>query len=1533
MKKVLSVLLGFAIIFAILPAGTFTVSANEDIAYSDFISVEDNYYKYVERPKAAIQSDYSGGVTALSNAITAVAASVDISAYGILRSQMTAIFSDLHTNPAFFYWGGWSYSYSSTTNIVKDVTFSYYYTSADISQMRANYETAITKALSWIKSGMSNADKSLAMHDYLVLNAKYDKENGLTNTIPHISHTAYGILVLGVGVCDGYAFAYKDLLTRLGISTIKLSSDTMNHAWNMVYLGGKWYHVDVTWDDPTFNPANGWLNNDYDLEGRVEHEYFLLSDSAITNLDHSGWAPSTYIADSTLYDGDYVNIKSGMFWYQGYWYYNTGGSLTRSLFDLSNSSFIKTINSNSYLGVFNNKIYYNYTSGSKTSIRKINFDGTADTAVLTIDNTGSSVTEKITEFVIRNDRLRCTVYRLLADSSVEYVVRNYLPPPDIYGITDNALYNANVTISFSSGTALLDGINFSNGSTVSAEGSHTIRVTGTNGSVAIMYFTIDKTAPTMPTLFATPTTPTNGSVSVTVSYPADAATKEYKIGTGSWKSYTGKVTLALNDVVYARAKDTAGNTSATGSITVSNIDKTAPTVPTLVADPTTPTNGNVTVTITFPADATLKEYRIGSGAWSTYSAPVKLAANNTVYARATDVAGNISTIGSLTVSNIDKTAPSTPTFSTNPAIPTNGDVTVTITYPIDAATKEYKVGSGAWASYVLAVVVTSNDIVYARCTDAVGNVSVTASIFVSNIDKTAPAVPTLVADLTTPTNGDVTITISYPSDAVMKEYKIGTGAWLFYTLPLILTANDTVYARCTDAAGNTGNIGSVVVSNIDTTSPTEPTLYADSTIPTNGDVTITINYPVDAAMKMYRIGTGAWNIYTEPVVLTVNNTVYARAVDAAGNSSNLSSIVVSNIDKVAPATPTLTANPTTPVNGDVTVTISYPSDADVKEFKIGSGDWNTYNEVIVLTSNDTVYARCTDAVGNTSNTGLIVIRNIYKTPPADPTLVADSTIPTSGDVTVTIFYPADISMKIYRIGDGAWAIYSVPIVLTVNSIVYAIAIDAAGNSSNSSSIVVDNIDKTAPETPSLVPDLETPTNENVTISIFYPADAAKKEYKIGTGMWISYTSEVVLTSNDSVFARCTDAAGNISDTGLIVVSNIDKTAPVTPDLEASSTSLTNDDVSVTISYPDDATEKEFRISEGEWTAYTGVVVLTSNDTVYARCKDAAGNISGTASIVINNIDKVVPATPDLESSSTTPTNDDVSVTISYPDDATMKEFRIGTGEWEIYAGVVTLNLNDIVYARCTDEAGNTSSTGSIIVSNIDKTAPAAPTLVADTTAPTNGNVTITITYPIDGVTKEFRIGNGNWTAYAGDIVLNSNETVFARCLDAVGNISTTAFLTVGNIGKLVVRDDSTAIINQTNSFIYGLETGLNGNDFEKYFVQISGNARIEYEFVAGYFGTGTKVKLVDKITQEVLITYTIVIFGDVNGDGNVDAIDAGVFVDYENSINSWDALADAARYKASDVNGDGNIDSIDAGILVDVENNKRTIDQVTGLAS
>ena len=146
-------------------------------------------------------------------------------------------------------------------------------------------ETAARSVLKGIQgnNSLSDVEKALLIHDRLAILCEYDKENllnaeGDLSLMPPEDFTIYGALVNHTAVCEGYAKAYKYLLAKVGIYSYICKSDEINHAWNIVYIGGLAYHVDVTHDDPI---DGGWP---YDQPGRVEHKHFLISDNESQRL-------------------------------------------------------------------------------------------------------------------------------------------------------------------------------------------------------------------------------------------------------------------------------------------------------------------------------------------------------------------------------------------------------------------------------------------------------------------------------------------------------------------------------------------------------------------------------------------------------------------------------------------------------------------------------------------------------------------------------------------------------------------------------------------------------------------------------------------------------------------------------------------------------------------------------------------------------------------------------------------------------------------------------------------------------------------------------------------------------------------------------------------------------------------------------------------------------------------------------------------------------------------------------------------------
>ncbi|NLB36290.1 MAG: hypothetical protein GX824_03170, partial [Clostridiales bacterium] len=93
-------------------------------------------------------------------------------------------------------------------------------------------------------------------------------------------------------------------------------------------------------------------------------------------------------------------------------------------------------------------------------------------------------------------------------------------------------------------------------------------------------------------------------------------------------------------------------------------------------------------------------------------------------------------------------------------------------------------------------------------------------------------------------------------------------------------------------------------------------------------------------------------------------------------------------------------------------------------------------------------------------------------------------------------------------------------------------------------------------------------------------------------------------------------------------------------------------------------------------------------------------------------------------------------------------------------------------------------------------------------------------------------------------------------------------------------------------------------------------------------GTGTEVRLIDNATNEVLKTYYIVIFGDIDGDGRITSLDCSALLNVV-SYNA-DISYDSPYYYAADIDGWSGISSIDASNLLNVVSFNADIDQTTG---
>jgi hypothetical protein len=155
-----------------------------------------------------------------------------------------------------------------------NIDFSYLYDDDMILELNEFFDQIIA---STINDSMTTQEKLKALHDYLITyseyDTKYEEELALYGKGNYESNTAYGLFKNKLSICSGYADAYALLLDKLNIDNFKVASDT--HVWNVVYIDGKYYHIDVTWDDPT--------NNFY---GTLLDKFFMIDTNTLLSYDN-----------------------------------------------------------------------------------------------------------------------------------------------------------------------------------------------------------------------------------------------------------------------------------------------------------------------------------------------------------------------------------------------------------------------------------------------------------------------------------------------------------------------------------------------------------------------------------------------------------------------------------------------------------------------------------------------------------------------------------------------------------------------------------------------------------------------------------------------------------------------------------------------------------------------------------------------------------------------------------------------------------------------------------------------------------------------------------------------------------------------------------------------------------------------------------------------------------------------------------------------------------------------------------------------
>ena len=152
---------------------------------------------------------------------------------------------------------------------------------------RKNMENALNQRVNDIigqVKGMSIYQTELYLHDLICRNTEYT-----TGEAADMVFTAYGALINGKAVCEGYSRAMQLLCKRLGIPcalTIGVA-DGEGHMWNIINPGDGWYNLDLTWDDAT-------------EDNTTLYSYFNITDKELKKTHTSATHFSKLSADTII---------------------------------------------------------------------------------------------------------------------------------------------------------------------------------------------------------------------------------------------------------------------------------------------------------------------------------------------------------------------------------------------------------------------------------------------------------------------------------------------------------------------------------------------------------------------------------------------------------------------------------------------------------------------------------------------------------------------------------------------------------------------------------------------------------------------------------------------------------------------------------------------------------------------------------------------------------------------------------------------------------------------------------------------------------------------------------------------------------------------------------------------------------------------------------------------------------------------------------------------------------------------------------
>lgn len=357
---------------------------NSEIKYGPFSTgyvepeVSENNISLDSTDEVDIVYNYKGLKDAVYNHMKNYENSFSINYKGdmsTLKTDIDKMWKEIFESDHYLYgtvntYGAYSYMQVPNDAVINFTSFTYHTNKSQEEFVDSEVDRVINEI---IQPTMSEFQKVKAINDWMVNKTKYSF-NANTSV-----HAAYTLFKEGKGVCQAYALAAYRLLEKAGMEAkyVTGNAGSENHGWNLVNVDGKWYHLDITWNDPISRTG----------EDTLSYKYFLISDDAI-GVDHTRDDRSKAYPKAT--DSYYEAMRgiSNPYEYNNHIYYgNSMDGYKLYKIDLETMENILLLEDRAIYTVgYNDWIYYsNYSRGG--NIYKVKNDGTENTKLNNVHST------------------------------------------------------------------------------------------------------------------------------------------------------------------------------------------------------------------------------------------------------------------------------------------------------------------------------------------------------------------------------------------------------------------------------------------------------------------------------------------------------------------------------------------------------------------------------------------------------------------------------------------------------------------------------------------------------------------------------------------------------------------------------------------------------------------------------------------------------------------------------------------------------------------------------------------------------------------------------------------------------------------------------------------------------------------------------------------------------------------------------------------------------------------------------------------